>query len=175
MTAPAIRPLGPADASAYKRLRDACLLAAPEAFTSDHASEALRGADSYAPRLAPPDTGQFTLGAFAADELIGAITCARERGAKNRHVAQVVGMMVLPRAQRGGVGAALVARLTAQARALDGLDHLVLTVTAGNAHTVRLYERAGYAAFGLHRRAIRVDGRYHDKLHMALDLHPLAA
>ena len=47
---------------------------------------------------------------------------------------------------------------------------LTLTVTAENASAVRLYERHGFAGYGTLRRAIKVGGRYHDKLHMALVL-----
>lgn len=41
-----------------------------------------------------------------------------------------------------------------------------MSVTASNAHMVRLYERAGFTTYGRLDRAIRVDGRYFDKLLM---------
>ena len=51
---------------------------------------------------------------------------------------------------------------------------LVLTVTASNERTVRMYERAGFRMYGLLPRAIRVEVgrkvRYFDKAHMLLEL-----
>ena len=47
---------------------------------------------------------------------------------------------------------------------------LTLTVTAGNASAVQLYERHGFVAYGTLPRAIKVGDEYHDKLHMALVL-----
>lgn len=42
----------------------------------------------------------------------------------------------------------------------------MLTVTAANTHVVRLYERAGFRAWGLLPRAVVIQGIGHDKLHM---------
>ena len=47
-----------------------------------------------------------------------------------------------------------------------GLTQLLLTVTASNTHVVRLYEQAGFRAWGLLPCAIVVGGVGYDKLHM---------
>ena len=88
---------------------------------------------------------------------------------KVRHIGHVIGMMVRPEARGRGLGALLLEACIAEARHA-GLEMLTLTVTAGNAGAVRLYERHGFVAYGTLRRAIKVGGRYHDKLHMALVL-----
>ena len=62
-----------------------------------------------------------------------------------------------------GIGRALLAEFDRLARQLPGLEQVVLSVTAGNAHAVRLYEGAGFVRYGLQPRAIKVDGQYHDK------------
>ena len=49
---------------------------------------------------------------------------------------------------------------------MAGLEQLTLTVTASNPHVVRLYERAGFRAWGLLPRAIVVRGVGYDQLHM---------
>ncbi len=168
-----IRPLIPSDLPAYKALRDEALRTAPEAFTSDYASTVDTPAEHYAARLGSPGSGHFVLGAFsAAGDLLGSIALESEQRLHKRHCANVVGMMVAPAAQKQGIAADLVAACANLARANGQLEQLVLTVTASNAHVVRLYERAGYVTYGLQPRAIKVAGSYYDKLHMVLHLRP---
>lgn len=167
-----IRLLSHADLPAYKALRDEALRTAPEAFTSDYASSVNTPAEHYAARLGTPESGHFVLGAFnAAGDLLGSIALESETRLHKRHCANVVGMMVSPSAQKQGVATDLVAACATIAKANDQLEQLVLTVTASNTHVVRLYERAGYVAYGLQKHAIKVAGSYYDKLHMVLNLH----
>ncbi|GKT24572.1 GNAT family N-acetyltransferase [Acidovorax sp. SUPP3334] len=162
-----IEVLGTAHLHAYKALRDESLRCAPEAFTSDYATALQRPAESYGARFGDPATGQFFLGAFdAGGQLLGSIGCEREERLQQRHCATVVGMMVAPNAQRGGIGRQLVQTCVEHAERVAGLEQLVLTVTAANAHVVRLYERAGFHAWGRLQRAVVIDGIGHDKLHM---------
>jgi RimJ/RimL family protein N-acetyltransferase len=54
-----------------------------------------------------------------------------------------------------------------------GLRRYRLTVVPTNTAALHLYEKAGFEAFGLERRALKVDGRYYDNLLMALHLKPV--
>jgi len=165
--APHISVLTAEHAATYKALRDEALLCAPEAFTSDYATAVQQPAQSYAPRLSMPAAEGFFLGAWDADgSLLGSIGCEREQRAQQRHMATVVAMMVAPRAQLRGIGRQLLQACVARAERIAGLEQLLLTVTAGNTHAVRLYERAGFRPYGLLPRAIVVAGSGHDKLHM---------
>jgi hypothetical protein len=49
-------------------------------------------------------------------------------------------------------------------------DHAIRILT--HADLPAYYERAGYVAYGLQPRAIKVAGNYYDKLHVVLHLHP---
>ena len=162
-----IRPLTAADVQPYKSLRDEALECAPESFSSDHAASVNRPASAYAPRFGAPASGHFFLGAFAPDgPLLGCIGSERELLPQQRHSARVVSMMVAPAAQRRGIGQQLLAACIHQAEQVPGLEQLTLTVTASNPHVVRLYERAGFRAWGLLPRAIVVRGVGYDQLHM---------
>ena len=162
-----IRPLTAADVLPYKSLRDEALDCAPEAFGADHAASVNRPASAYAPRFGAPASGHFFLGAFAPDgPLLGCIGSERELLPQQRHSARVVSMMVAPAAQRRGIGQQLLAACIHQAEQVPGLEQLTLTVTASNPHVVRLYERAGFRAWGLLPRAIVVRGVGYDQLHM---------
>ena len=163
-----IHPLGAADLADYKRLRDDMLALHPEAFTSDAETDAHKDPSDYLHRLGLDrrEGGQFVLGAWRSGRLLGAIGCERQERLKVRHIGHVIGMMVRPQARGAGLGALLLEACIAEARRA-GLELLTLTVTATNAGAVRLYERHGFAAYGTLRRALKVAGRYHDKLHMA--------
>ena len=168
-----IRPLTAADVHPYKSLRDEALECAPESFSSDHAASVNRPASAYAPRFGAPASGHFFLGAFAPDgPLLGCIGSERELLPQQRHSARVVSMMVAPAAQRRGIGQQLLAACIEQAAQVAGLEQLTLSVTASNHHVVRLYESAGFRAWGLLPRAIVVQGAGYDQLHMVRLLPP---
>ena len=167
-----IRRLEPVDSAAYKELRDEMLAAHPEAFTSDAASERQRGAESYLSRLCMDrfSGGQFTLGAWQGECLVGAISCERDLRVKVRHIAHIVGMMVRANAGCAGIGGALLRECINLTRCADGLSLLILSVTAGNVPALRLYERAGFIRYGRLPHAICIDGCFHAKEYLALTL-----
>lgn len=156
-----------AHAPAYKPLRLEALRCFPQAFTSDYASALAHPVESYAARFTDTATGSFFLGAFDSQgHLVGSIGCEREARLQQHHCAHVVAMMVAPAAQRQGVGRLLIDACIARAATVPGLEQLTLTVTTSNAHAVRLYERAGFLAYGLLPRGIVVEGVGYDKLYM---------
>ncbi len=166
-----IRPLATADLADYKRLRDAMLAAHPEAFTSDAESESVKDPLDYLQRLGLDrhDGGHFVLGAWHDTRLLGAIGCEREERLKVRHTGHIIGMMVRAEARGRGIGDQLLEACIAEARHA-GLEMLTLSVTAGNASAIRLYERHRFVAYGKLQRALKVGATYHDKLHMVLAL-----
>ena len=166
-----IRLLALPDLPAYKALRDEALRTTPEAFTSDYATEVRKPPSAYASRLGEAQSGHCMWGAFhETGALLGSIALQKEQRLQQQHCAHVAGMMVSPAAQGHGIAMQLIAACAYSARATARLDQLILTVTASNLHVVRLYERAGFKAWGLLPRAIKVNGLYFDKLHMRLDL-----
>ena len=165
-----IRELAENELDAYKALRDHALAHHEEAFTSDAATEADRSAQSYRARLGSGLESGFTLGAWRGDRLVGAITCERDARIKVRHTGHIIGTMVTSDQQSQGVGRALLDTLIARAAADAELQQLTLSVTASNRAAVRLYESAGFTRYGSLPRAIRVNGRFHDKDLMLLNL-----
>ena len=168
----AVRTLRAADLADYKWLRDTVLAADPEAFTSDAAEESRKSAPSYLPRLGldRPEGGQFTLGAWRAEQLVGAVTCEREPRIKGCHIGHVAGMMVLEGFRGQGVGRFLLAACIARAKAAPGMELLTLTVTATNRVAIGMYLRAGFTRYGTQVHAIKIGSEYHDKDLMVLNL-----
>lgn len=158
-----IRRLTPADADAYRALRLRALRDHPEAFTSSWEEDCAKPPADSAARLASPQQRHW--GAFDGATLQGIVGLELLPRAKERHKGHVVGMYVAPECAGKGVGKALLAAVLAAAEDL-GLSDLVLTLSEGNAAALRLYQAAGFVAFGTEPRAIRVDGRAIGKIHM---------
>lgn len=164
-----IRRLNEDDAAEYRELRLRALREHPEAFRSSYQEEALKSADWSARRLR--DTDGFFLGAFDDDgALIGAVGLELESRQKLRHQGKVIGMYVKRERTGRGVGRTLLAACIEGARRIDGLESLLLTVTSGNEHALRLYRDAGFVECGREPRALKIGGRYYDKTVMFLDL-----
>ena len=166
-----IRLLTDTDLPAYKALRDIGLQHDPEAFTSDFDTASALPPATYATRLGQPPDDHFILGAFdSSGAMLGAVVCQRQARLKQRHEAELVGMIIAPAARSKGIGKALLREFDTLVRKLPGLQQVVLSVTASNAAAVRLYEGAGFVRYGLQPRAVQVDGIYHDKALMVKQL-----
>ncbi|MDB5779252.1 MAG: GCN5-related N-acetyltransferase [Polaromonas sp.] len=166
-----IRRLQPADAPAYRAFRLRGLRAHPDAFTSGFEEESLRPLADTERRLA---TGTEKLwGAFAeGGAMAGMVGLSCETRAKNRHKAALVGLYVADEFSGRGLGRALVQTAVRDAGAC-GIELVTLTVTEDNQAACRLYENAGFTAFGTEPDAIRVDGMSFGKQHMFLQLKAL--
>lgn len=162
-----VRRLGPGDAASYALLRSRALTEHPEAFRSSVEEETL-ARDLVARRLAsdPRTPHDIVIGAFDEKVLVGVVGMSVDPRVKTRHRGHVFGMHVAAERAGQGLGRALLAALVTHARSCAGVDSLVLTVTDGNAHAQRLYERAGFTTFGVEPGAIRVGGVSHAKRHM---------
>ena len=173
-----IRQLERADAAPYHALRLRMLRVYPDAFTSSYEEDSLKPL-AWAERRIVPDPQaphDFVLGAFAdTGEMVGAVGLSLEERQKQRHKALLFGMYVAPEAVSRGIGRALLAACIARARAIPELEQIYLTVTATNDRARKLYEAAGFAAFGVEERAIKVGAKYFAKAHMVLRFDALPA
>jgi ribosomal protein S18 acetylase RimI-like enzyme len=164
----ALNRLGAADAADYRALRLEGLRHSPASFSSSWEEESIRPLDDFADRL----ERNFIFGARATrTEILQGVAgfYVREQN-KARHKGVLFGMYVRPEARGTGTGRALVARVIECATTM--VEEITLTVGADNASAIRLYERAGFERYALERRALKVDGRYHDEAMMALKLGP---
>ena len=172
MTACQVQRLEPAHAVVYQALRLRGLKEHPEAFTSSYEEDVVRPLHAAETRLTPtpalPHNAFF--GGWCEGKLIGVVGMEGRYRQKERHNATVVGLFVASQARGLGVGEAMMQALLTHARRCPNLRQLDLTVTAGNEHARRLYERLGFTVWGVLPGAVCVNGVYADKLHLALRL-----
>lgn len=173
-TAITVERLTPSDVDEYRRVRLRALAEHPEAFRSDAEEEAAKPMRWWQERLAPrSESNAAFVGAWTTGRrLVGTAGLLFETRRKVCHTATIVGMYVAPEHAARGVGARLLETCIGLARAEPSVEMIYLTVTSTNAAAIRLYERAGFAGYGLEPRTMRVGDRTFDKLMMALHLVP---
>ena len=166
-----IRRLVAADARDYRDTRNLGLREFPDAFTTAYEEGLATPPERLIPRFGGGASDDFVLGAFPEQgTLAGYAGFQREPRFKNRHKGTLIGMYVLPAFRRQQLGRLLLERLIDEARALQGMERLNLTVTQTNEGARALYLRAGFVTFGVEKSALKTGGRYYDKEHMVLVL-----
>jgi ribosomal protein S18 acetylase RimI-like enzyme len=166
-----IRELAEADAQTYWAVRLRALREEPEAFGSSYEESKERPLSVVTERLrAITQDGNFLLGAFEdSGELVGIVAFERAPGRKNRHIGDIYQMYVASEARGKGYGHALMEALIARARALDGLEQLILAVVSINAAAAALYRALGFEVYGQQPRALKLGAdRYLDEQLMVL-------
>lgn len=158
-----IHRLSGSDALAYQEARLEGLARHPEAFGASWEEEVERPLSWFAERL----DRNAVFGAPAGEAILAGVAGLRvPDGPKLRHKGVIWGVYVRPSARRRGLAAALLARTLDHARTV--VEGVRLSVATSSVTAVRF--AAGFAAYGLERCALKVDGRCHDELLMALPL-----
>lgn len=152
-----IRPLVPSDAAAYQTLRLAALRESPSAFGSSYEEECGTPLATVEGYLAG-NAERSKFGAFDGDDMIGLVSVAREGARKMRHKAFIRGMYVAPTHRARGLGKQLLEHALAFAASMAALRQVTLSLTAGNAAALALYESMGFKVFGHEPDALFVDG-----------------
>lgn len=164
-----LRNLTAADAVAYREIRLAALRDAPTAFGSDYHENVDMPLSHFESRIGATND-HFIRVAEAHGGMVGTLGLRREDGTKRGHIALLWGMYVEPSARNRGIGGLLLTDVLTAARQLKGLEIIELSVVVGNESARRLYDAHGFVTYGVEPRALKIDGRYYDEAHMALEL-----
>ncbi|HET7501181.1 MAG TPA: GNAT family N-acetyltransferase [Kofleriaceae bacterium] len=135
-----IVPLGPEDWELYRDLRIAGLTEAPYAFSSTLDELRQLGEAEWRAKLASRMQ-------FIAHDRDG-VAIGTVGAYSDGDGVELISLWVVPRARGHGVGAALVERVIAHARA-RGCRDVRLAVAEGNAVAERLYRRCGFTRTGV--------------------------
>ncbi len=121
--------------------------------------------------LQQPGKTDLLLLAERGGDVLGSAGLHPAHASQRRRHAMMLGLSVLPQAQRQGVGSALMQALCDYADRWAHVLRLELTVFVDNAPAIALYRKFGFETEGTHRAYALRDGVYVDALAMAR-LHP---
>jgi ribosomal protein S18 acetylase RimI-like enzyme len=165
-----IKRLHASDAEQYWNLRLEALKQNPEAFATSYeeAIQRKNPIERVAGNLEQEEN--YTFGAFDQEELVGMVTVLQEQNEKMQHRANIFAMYVTPKMRGEGVGKALLNEVVNQARTIEGIEKLNLSVVASNEKAKRLYSGMGFKVFGFEEKAMKVNDAFYDEEHMVLFL-----
>ena len=166
-----LRAESPIDVAQYWQVRNQGLKEFPDAFTTSYEEGLATAPEKLAKRFGGENSDDFVIGAFSeTDQLLGCTGFERNTRTKQRHQGKVLGMYVIPEARGTGLGREILAALLIEAKQLNGLEQIVLSVTHSNEGARLLYISMGFVTFGIEHNAIKVGQNYVDKEFMALQL-----
>ena len=167
-----IRPLTPADVTTFCALRKQSFVSDPLSWDNDPSIEVTEA--EWAPRLKETDHdvvfGYFLTEGRAEPELAGMIGLKRYPKLKRRHRAMVWGVYVSPAARGRRAARQLLDTVQDRARSMEGLDHVILSVSNHAAAARHLYSSAGFVEYGRELRAARTGDTWMDEVWMRWDI-----
>ena len=108
----------------------------------------------------------FTLGAFIDSNLIATVSIERDIRLKLKHKALLFRMFVHPSASGKGIGRVLLNEAISQAKSIQGLKQLYLTVLEVNKKAIHLYKSAGFEIFAHEPESVKIKDKLIDELQM---------
>jgi ribosomal protein S18 acetylase RimI-like enzyme len=163
-----IRYLTPEDAGEWLRLRLEALQGDPEAFSASLEEYQSLSLEKVRKRLGFETKDAFVVGAFEDGQLQGCAGFYRDKGLKTRHKGRVWGVYVTPERRGAGVGKKMLQVLLERGGAMDGIQQILLSVTATQVAALGLYRSVGFTSFGCEPRALKIGERFIDEEYMGL-------
>jgi ribosomal protein S18 acetylase RimI-like enzyme len=157
------------DAQALWDLRMVALETDPWSFVDS--PEELRAitVEEFATRLRADRADNFIVGAFEQRTAVGMAGCYQEVPLKRRHKAWIWGVFVKPAARGRGIARSLMQAAIDRAKAIDGLDMVMLTVSVDQPVPRKLYESLGFRSIGVEPKGIKIGNQHYDEEHMVLE------
>lgn len=164
-----VRALVPDELDAWWDLRLRSLRDHPDAFGGDYESAIQRGPDYLRGGLVDGAVERL-FAAFAPDgSLVAQLRTVAETG-KRGHIAMIISVATDPRHRGLGLQKALIRLAVEHCRSFPEVRQVHISVNAENAAALRVYQGAGFVAWGREPRALRSELGFHDEIHMAMML-----
>ncbi len=160
-----IIPLSSEQAPAFRDIRLAALLQAPQAFGASHAIESVKPLAFFEERLCT----SMVWAAQRNGTLVGVACLAPGMSDREKHKGFIWGVFVSPEVRGQGISRALLTTLLNWAD--QHYEQVTLTVTATNSAALALYQQAGFDVFGREPRALKDKTGYSDEVLMVRFAH----
>ncbi len=157
-----IRQLTPIDLSQFRAFRLSGLEEWPEAFGESVTDFSGKSDTEVADMLSSHGRGDFVLGCFVDDSLVGAVGFFTHPFEKMAHKGTIWGMYVEPEQRGRGIGRSLLKAAIAKASALPKISQIDLTVVTDSGAANKLYVSEGFEVTGTEKSAMIVNGRQCD-------------
>lgn len=159
------------DAAAFREIRVEMCRLHPEAFAQTPEEVSKMSKEQCREWWAPSDVfpEKFVLAAFEGKRIIGTAAFHREEMLKERHRAFVWSVYVRPDARGKRISKLLMQKIIDEAREMEGLEILSLTVSLPQTSARTLYTSLGFFTTGLILHGYKLpDGSYIDHEEMIL-------
>lgn len=166
-----IRKLTVEDSEAFREIRVEMCRLHPEAFAQAPEEVAKMPEEQCREWWAPSDVfpEKFVLAAFKGERIVGTAAFRREEMLKERHRAFIWSVYVRSEARGKGIGKLLMQQVIDEARQMEGLEILSLTVSLPQTSARTLYTSLGFFTTGLVLHGYKLpDGLYIDHEEMML-------
>ena len=163
------RKLLPPDSKLYHEIRLDALKRFPENFGSSYEAESAKPKLAFEIVIEQQTGGNFIIGAFDGDKLIGICGFAQETGPKVQHRGLIIQMYIESGYQGKNLGQQLLQTTVAEAFKIPEVEQLALGVITHNLSAAKIYERAGFTEFGMQPNYIKTGDKYLHQRLMLLD------
>lgn len=158
------------DLLAFKTIRIEGALDAPESFRSSPDEMARKTAEDFENQLSGYIKGDFFVGAFIEDSLIGVAALYHEQYEKLAHKGDIGSVYVTPEYRNKGIANQLLTEIIKLAKHAGNIKHINLSVITSNEPAIKLYKGLGFVVYGTEPNIVNLDGKYYDEYLMQLVL-----
>jgi ribosomal protein S18 acetylase RimI-like enzyme len=158
------------DAQALWNLRMQALESDPWSFVDSPDELRDTPVEEFAERLRLNNAENFIFAAFEEETPVGMAGFYQESPRKRRHKGWIWGVFVASDARGRGIARRLMLAAIERARAIPGLEFILLTVSVNQPAPRRLYESLGFRSIGIEPQGLKIGNQHIDEEHMVLEL-----